>query len=68
MGEIHASVTVPCSGAPYVKSILPSGNYSGTSANAKAVIAYFLSKSKFIKDGEKCPETGTIILNIKKGL
>jgi hypothetical protein len=68
VGEIHASVTVPCSGAPYVKSILPSGNYSGTSANAKAVIAYFLSKSKFIKDGEKCPETGTIILNIKKGL
>ncbi len=68
VGEIHAAVTVPCSGNPYVKSILPSGNYSGTSANAKAVMEYFLSKSKFIRDGEKCPETGTIVLNIKKGL
>ena len=68
VGEIHASVTVPCSGSPYVKAILPSGNYSGSSSNAKAVMNYFLSKSKFIKVGEKCPETGTIILNIKKGL
>jgi len=68
VGEIHAAVTVPCSGAPYVKAILPSGNYSGSSANARAVMSYFLSKSKFVKIGEKCPETGTIILDIKKGL
>ena len=68
VGMIYAQVAVDCSGNARVRRVLPKGNYTGTSANAKQVMSYFLSKSKFIKVGDKCPEIGTISLNIKKGL
>jgi hypothetical protein len=68
VGEIHASVHVDCNGNPSIRSILPEGNYSGSPANAKSVMEYFLKKSRFTRNGDKCPETGTIMLNIKKGL
>lgn len=68
VGVIEAAITVTCDGKAFVKSILPSGTYTGSSANAKAVMQYFLSKSKFVRTGEDCPETGNISLDIKKGL
>lgn len=68
VGVIEAAITVNCDGRSFVKSILPSGTYTGSSANAKAVMQYFLNKSKFVRTGENCPETGTISLDIKKGL
>lgn len=68
IGEIHASVTVDCSGNASLRSVLPTSNYTGSGPNASAVMKYFLSKSKFVRVGDKCPETGTIILDIKKGL
>ncbi len=68
VGIIDASITVDCNGRPSIKGILPSGTYTGSSANAKAVMQYFLGKSNFVRTGDKCPETGTISLDIKKGL
>ena len=69
VGEIYARVEVPCSGVPRLVKILPKGNYTGTDANAKDVMKYFLSRSKFIKiENGQCPETGTIKLNVKKSL
>lgn len=68
VGIIEAAITVNCDGKSFVKSILPSGTYTGSSANAKAVMQYFLNKSKFVRTGENCPENGTISLDIKKGL
>lgn len=50
VGEIYARVEVPCSGIPRLVKILPKGNYTGTDANAKDVMKYFLSRSKFIKN------------------
>lgn len=68
VGEIIASVRVDCSGNASIKSMSAEGNYSGSPANARAIMEYFLKKSKFERNGDNCPETGTISLNIKKGL
>ena len=68
VGVIYAQVIVDCAGNASVKRVLPKGNYTGTAVNAKKVMNYFLSRSRFIKVGDKCPEIGTISLDIKKGL
>lgn len=68
VGEIVARVIVTCQGTAQIKSMLASGNYTGTAANAKKVMEYFINQSKFARIGDKCPETGTITLNVKKGL
>ncbi len=64
-GTIEAIIFVNCNGVASIKNMKPSGNYTGGLANAREVMNYFLSKSRFEKIGENCPETGTITLNIK---
>jgi hypothetical protein len=64
-GTIEARIEVGCNGVARIKSMLPTGNYTGGLANAREVMNYFLSKSRFEKIGDKCPETGSITLNIK---
>ncbi len=64
-GTIEARIEVNCNGVASIKAMMPTGNYTGGLANAREVMNYFLSKSRFEKIGDKCPETGTITLNIK---
>jgi len=68
VGEIVARVRVGADGKAVIVSILPEGTFSGTAGNARKVMEYFLSRSNFIKVGDKISESGTISLNIKAGL
>lgn len=67
VGDIVARVRVKCDGDFDVVAISPNSTFTGGDQNAKEVMNSFLQRSHFIKVGDKCPETGTVTLHVKKG-
>ena len=67
-GTIIARIRVECNGVAKFVRLEPSGNWNGTLEDARSAINDFLRTARWTKNGEKCPESGTISLNVKKGL
>ncbi|MBS3913805.1 MAG: hypothetical protein KG003_04860 [Bacteroidetes bacterium] len=66
-GDIVCRVSVDCGGRSSVIEYGSRGTtYSGSLGNMRQVFDYFLSKSTFVKIGEKCPESGYVTLKVRR--